>query len=228
MIAFRRLPLAPAVLVATILLSLHSVASAEDDWDLEDAASTEAVNDGDLRFLPGPVDDGALNVHTRIRVTSESLETGWVQLMQCYRNLDAIPRVELVYRYREMRNLAVIGKRRIGKAEVQGQSVQLEDVARQASICVEAETRNFYREGNAGYLLKNGPYMRRFLDGYYPFHVSLRVDYPGNLIKIAAVTPEAQTGFTREQGDGHIQLEAWFEGELTTAIRFQQVVASPE
>jgi hypothetical protein len=189
--------------------------------DVEDEDSTDTINSGDLVFLEGPVKPGVLHSDSRIRILPDSLETGRVALIQCYRNLDAVPRVELVYSYRDMRNLAILGKRGIDKAEVVDQSVQLEGVAKQASICVEAETGNLYREAEGGYVLKSGPYMRRFLDGYYPFRVSLQVDYPADLLRFDGVTPAA-AGLRVEKDAGAVRLDAWFEGRLTLEMRFSR------
>jgi hypothetical protein len=188
----------------------------EDDMD----DGVESVNTGDLHFLSTPVDASVLHSQSRIEITPRSLESGWVSLQQCYHNLDAVPRVEVVYQYREMRDLAVLGSRGIGKAEVQGQSVQLEDVSKKASICVSARIRNFYVQADGGHVLRNGPWMRRFLDGYYPFRVSLEVRYPPELLQFEAIVPEAQQGFKVETGSGRVAFDAWFEGRLETRILF--------
>ena len=119
-----------------------------------------------------------------------------------------------------MRGLAVVAKRGVGKAEVSGQSVQLEDVSKQASLCIEAQVRNLYREADGSYVLRNGPYMRRFLDGYYPFRVSLEVNYPQELVRFLRISPQVQPGFEVESDTGRVAFDAWFEGRLSTKIHF--------
>ncbi|MGD8911541.1 MAG: hypothetical protein PVJ68_02195 [Candidatus Thiodiazotropha sp.] len=52
-----------------------------------------------------------------------------------------------------------------------------------AAICLQAETQSLHPTGQGGYQLRNGPYMRRFLDGYYPMLLTLQVDYPAELIR---------------------------------------------
>jgi hypothetical protein len=191
----------------------------EEEW-FADEESTESVNEGELRFLEEAPDPDVLHSESRIRITPASLESGWVDLLQCYRNLDAVPKVEVVFDYREMRGLAVVAKRGVGKAEISGQSVQLEDVSKQASLCIEAQVRNLYRQADGSYVLRNGPYMRKFLDGYYPFRVSLEVNYPQELVRFVRISPAGQPGFRVETAPGLIGFDAWFEGRLSTEIHF--------
>jgi hypothetical protein len=208
-----------------VLLLLCSVTvqaatnSEDDDWFL-DEESTDHVNEGELHFLETAPDPAVLHSESRIRITPASLESGWVDLLQCYRNLDAVPKIEVVFDYREMRGLAVVAKRGVGKATVSGQSVQLEEVSKQASLCIEAQVRNLYRQADGSYLLRNGPYMRKFLDGYYPFRVTLEVSYPQELVRFVRISPQARPGFRVESEAGRIAFDAWFEGRLSTGIHF--------
>jgi hypothetical protein len=208
-----------ALLLVCALPAQAATGSEEDDWALEEGA-TDDVNEGELRFLEAGPDPAVLHSESRIRITPASLESGWVDLLQCYRNLDAVPKVEVVFDYREIRGLAVVAKRGVGSAEVSGQSVQLEDVSKQASLCIEAQVRNFYREADGSYVLRNGPYMRRFLDGYYPFRVSLEVNYPQELVRFLRISPQVQPGFEIESETGRVAFDAWFEGRLSTEIHF--------
>jgi hypothetical protein len=217
-------PATPLTLLLVFLLvwcvpAVAASNSEEDEWALEEE-STDDVNEGELRFLESAPDPDVLHAESRIRITPASLESGWVDLLQCYRNLDAVSKVELVFDYREMRGLAVVAKRGVGKAEVSGQSVQLEDVSKQASLCIEAQVRNLYRQADGSYVLRNGPWMRKFLDGYYPFRVSLTVNYPQELVRFVRISPQVQPGFRIESTPGVIAFDAWFEGQLRTGIHF--------
>jgi hypothetical protein len=213
------IPLIPLLVLCPLLVVPVSASSPDPDeaWFEADEA---VVNTGDLQFLPPPVDASVLHSLSRIEISPESLGSGWVSLRQCYYNLDAVPRVEVVYNYKEMRDLAVIGTRGIGKAEVKGQNVQLEDVSKKASLCVAARIRNFYAQPDGGYVLKNGPFMRRFLDGYFPFRVSLEVIYPQEVLRFDSVVPAEQQGFSVESDSGRLAYDAWFEGRLETRIGF--------
>ena len=217
-------PATPLTLLLVLLLvwcvtAVAASNSEEEEWALEEE-STDDVNEGELRFLESAPDPDVLHAESRIRITPASLESGWVDLLQCYRNLDAVSKVELVFDYREMRGLAVVAKRGVGKAEVSGQSVQLENVSKQASLCIEAQVRNLYRQADGSYVLRNGPWMRKFLDGYYPFRVGLTVNYPQELVRFVRISPQVQPGFRIESAPGVIAFDAWFEGQLRTGIHF--------
>jgi hypothetical protein len=69
------------------------------------------------------------------------------------------------------------------------------------------------------YELQNGPFMRRFLDGYYPMRVSLEIEYPSRLT-LADYTPATQPGFSVSTTPGQVVAEAVFEGQLRTRFRF--------
>ena len=72
-------------------------------------------------------------------------------------------------------------------------------------------------------MLKNGPYHRKFLDGYYPMHVSLDIKYPGTLMHYESINPATQPGFNVKQASDSLYVDAWFEGELKMEIRFSRM-----
>jgi hypothetical protein len=65
--------------------------------------------------------------------------------------------------------------------------------------------------------------MRRFLDGYYPMRVSLKVSIETPKIRFLDVTPPAQPGFAFSRQDSEVGYDAWFEGRLNTLIRFRRL-----
>jgi hypothetical protein len=193
-----------------------------DDWpeemDLESRIA--AVNDGELELIPAADADGAHAHLNRISITADSLEQGWVRLVQCHENLDAVPAAQILFRNGGIRNLAIDSSRNIGRAWVDGHSVQLTDVGSDARLCLQAESRALTSLGDGLYRLRNGPYMRRFLDGYYPMRVALSIDYPDELIRLVDQSPRSQTGFdVRETEDG-VAVDATFEGRLVTCFDF--------
>jgi len=95
----------------------------------------------------------------------------------------------------------------------------MREIDRGASICVSARVLAIvpHPEGE-GYLVENGPFMRRFLDGYYPMHVQLKVDWPAGMLSLADSQPSAQPGLAIETDDSGIDLEAHFEGLLLSRL----------
>ena len=87
--------------------------------------SASQVNEGQLRFLVTPPAKLVLHSHNEFTIDQVSIDQGWVKLLQCYQNLDAVPVAEVVYRYKFMQNLTIHSTKNIGKAQVVGQSVQL-------------------------------------------------------------------------------------------------------
>lgn len=196
-----------------------SVAHAAADLTFE---SANDVNEGTLHFLE-VVPAKPLHHHqNRIRINGDSLSTGWVSLSQCHDNLDAVPRAQITFREGFVRDLRVDTFTHIEDAWIEGATVQLRNIERGARLCLSAQTRALRNNGNGYFNLMNGPYMRKFLDGYYPMRVSLEVDYPKQLLTLIDIAPSAQPGMKLDEQPGAIQMDAVFEGELTTLIQFEQ------
>jgi hypothetical protein len=206
--------------LASATLSLNmGMAQAAPDLSLE---SADAVNEGPLHFLETPPAQPIHHHQNHIRIETASLASGWVGLSQCHDHLDAVPRAEITFREGLVRDLKIDLASGIGQAWVEGASVQLQQVAPGARLCLSAQTRALRDSGNGYFNLANGPYMRRFLDGYYPMRVTLDVDYPPQSLRQIDVSPPAQPGLTLVEQPGTIRLDAVFEGELNLLIQFEQ------
>ena len=184
--------------------------------------SAEAVNEGQLHFLEAPPAKAIHHHQNRIRIEADSLASGWVELSQCHDHLDAVPRAQITFREGFVRDLKIDIASGIGHAWVEGASVQLQQIAPGARLCLSALTRTLRKAGNGYFNLVNGPYMRKFLDGYYPMRVTLDVDYPAESLRLIDVSPPPQPGLTIAEQPGNIQLDAVFEGELNLLIQFEQ------
>lgn len=180
---------------------------------------TSQVNDGELRFLTSEPERPVHHHHNRLTITRASLETGWVQLEQCHSHLDPVPRSQIMFRRDGVRALRVIRREHIERAWVEGHSVQMVNVAPGARLCLEAETRALTGDAQTGYQLRNGPFLRRFLDGYYPMRVSQEVILATPLLFLD-LDPAPQPGLRLELAPGLVRYEALFEGQLRTTLRF--------
>jgi hypothetical protein len=191
-----------------------------DAWfNGKDAAE---VNEGTLRFLATPPAKPVHHHQNRIRITPASLTSGWAELAQCHANMDAVPEAQITFREGHIRNLRVVEARAIKKAWVKGHTVQLLGVDPGARLCLAAQTRALTDSGSGQFRLNSGPYMRKFLDGYYPMQVSLHLEYPANLLGLVNVLPAAQPGFEVSQSKGVVKIETFFEGELRIQVKFQR------
>ena len=132
----------------------------------------------------------------------------------------AVPEAEVVYRYRAMRGLHIVSTRNIGQAIPAERSVQLRDVQQDASLCIRAEVQILYTRPDGSRLLRNGPFHRKFLDGYFPFHVRLEVRYPPGALRYLGASPEPQAGFAVDSSEGRVTIDSWFAGTLNIEIGF--------
>lgn len=214
----------PLCLWLTLACSPSGMAAAGDQstWaDDEEAwrARIAEVNEGDLDFLAS-LPDGPVHHHQgRVVITERSLIDGWVVLEQCHVNLDQVPAAQIVFNPERSRALAVTSVRNIEQAYAEDNTIQLQGIGAHSRVCVRAESLALQRPDADVFELVNGPFMRRFLDGYYPLRLSLRIDHPHS-IALADFSPVAQPGFSVTRAPGRIAVEALFEGQLHTRFRF--------
>ncbi|MGC9457146.1 MAG: alpha/beta hydrolase [Halothiobacillaceae bacterium] len=226
----RRQALLAALILTLPMPLVAEQADPEDDWAAFDAwaeqiEQAQNVSLGELRFVDPP--EQAVHHHrNHIRLDAESIETGWADMRQCHDHLDEIGRAQVLYREGRIRDIRVTESRGIGKAYPEGHSVQLENVQENATLCVEARTLAIEPlpdtgDGNLRYVLRSGPFMRKFLDGYYPMQVTLTVDWPAELLDFDGIDPVATEGFSVESREGQVQVNTHFEGMLRTAMTFR-------
>lgn len=197
--------------------------SAEEVEAWFDAPGAGAVNEGDLVFLTRRPDRPVHTQSNDIVISEQSLADGWVRLRQCHEHLDQVSRTQIVFRPGRVRDLKVESSRQVAKAWVEGASVQLQDIGPAARVCLSAQSRALETQPDASLVLQNGPFMRRFLDGYYPMHVSLRVRMDAPTLRFTGLTPAPRAGFELTQDGREVRWEAWFEGRLVTRMRFERV-----
>lgn len=211
------------VIMISVLLPAPAGAQPEDDadWFDEDPdAAYNNINDGDLHFLDKPLSTSVHHHHNTLIVLKDSINTGWVKLVQCHENLDEFPSAQIVYNKNKVRGIRLTTQQNIGKAWVEGPTIQLKNIAANARLCLEAESRALLPQADGTYLMQNGPFMRRFLDGYFPMRVSMDIKLPSNLV-FHSIEPVEQKGFKVVKGKQGIHFDAWFEGKLTTKIRLK-------
>jgi hypothetical protein len=209
-----------------LILSIPAVAAAkdgpDDEWFADDLEVRIAkVNGGDLVFLAEPPLEPVHHHHNRVILDPDSLDNGWVTLIQCHRNLDAVPRTQVLYHQTRTRELSILSYQNIEQAWVEGHTVQLADVEHGASICIQARTRMLEFNEDGSFSLRGGPFMRRFLDGYYPMHVSMNIEVPREYLRFVDTRPESQQGFEVQRTAEGVHIDTWFEGKLYTEVRFE-------
>lgn len=211
-----------------VLLVGYTATAAENEMDeldrwLDAELAVQQVNEGVLSFLPAKGHDKVHYHQNELKISKDSINDGWVQLNQCHTHLDKVPRLQILFRENFARNLKVTTSQNIEKAWVEGHRVLLRNIQENAKICISAETRAL-RNGDSGKLeLHSGPFMRQFLDGYYPMHVSMKITYPAGLLKLTTLHPSPQPGFDIKSVPGSISYDTFFEGKLKTIIGFERI-----
>lgn len=183
-------------------------------------AATEIAGH-ELRILSAPVDPPPHHHSKHLIIRPESLRTGWVIDRQCHENLDPVAAMQVVFGAGKVRKLRITRSDNIGAARVEGDSVQLERVGANAVLCLESENRALeYDPLLRQYTLVSGPYMRRFLDGYFPMRVSFNLEYPPQRLRLVGLQP-AVLRAGASTPPGRVRIETLFEGELRLVLRFE-------
>ena len=209
-------------------LAEDSSTSESFDWDgawraAEERARQEArareVNEGELVFLDRAPDPKAARMEKRLDLDRESLEDGWAPMHQCHHNLDPAPAVQIVYNAERTRDIRITDRAGVGVATVDGASVQMREIERGAHLCVSADVLAIRpHPDGVGYVVDNGPFMRRFLDGYYPMQVRLEVNWPPGMLALKESFPPAQPGLAIQASERGVTLDAHFEGRLESRL----------
>ena len=198
---------------------------ADDEWPAwadaheSDHQRIAVVNEGDLVFLPQQPSNPVPYHGSRLVITQQSLADGWVLMEQCHERLDRVAEAQIVFNPGRTRELEVLSFHNMDTALVESNTIQLRGIREASKICARLETRALHAIGNQRFELRNGPFMRRFLDGYYPLQLSIRVEYPSYL-ELVDHHPKNQPGYAMSSAPGLLAIEALFEGELRTRFGF--------
>jgi hypothetical protein len=210
-------------LFGVILMLAESSAAAVDDWSvIEEEAALEQrarqVNEGELQLLDKPPEALTHHHQNRLMISGQSLIDGWVTMYQCHSNLDQVSASQIVYNKDRIRNIKVLSSQNIGSVRVEGHTVQMTDIAAESKICISADKKALsYDHGR--YYLKLGPFMRRFLDGYYPLHVQLEVCYPA-FLQLVNASPVNALRHTSGR-TSYAEFDLWVVGKLDIELVFR-------
>ncbi len=195
----------------------------EDDalWGETVSPDQTQTTSPELTFLLEEPDRTPHHHQNQIRITASSLEDGWADLRQCHNDVAAIRRMVIVYNEATIDELQVESTRNIESARAEGDRVDLRGVEKDAEVCVTARMKIVEHEGDGVYRLENGPFVRRFLDGYFPMRVTMAVSWGDLDLRLAETEPAAQDGFEVVASDHGFMFDTLFEGELRTLVRLR-------
>ena len=227
-LVLRVLMLSAVLLTAGVLMGMKPADNGYWDRWLNDFSGNDdetralAVNEGELEFLKKAPEKTPHLLQNKFIISNQSLKDGWVQMVQCHENLDPVAIAQILYHKGRTRNLKVLSNPGIGRAWVEKNSVQLENISHGARLCVQAEVHALYPNFNGSYSMHNGPFLRKFLDGYYPMHVTMDVKLPGDKLSFEAIQPQEQAGFSVSHSRNHMKVDALFVGELSIEVFFDE------
>ena len=206
--------------VLTVFIGLVMTLAAAAPGTGADELDMLDINEGELRFLTETPAEPPHEQSTHILVNDESLKTGWITMRQCHYHLAPVGAMQVVFNKDRARNIKIVQTDRIKRAWVENASVQLEGVEKEAVLCIQSENRSFRRNGADGtFEWRGGPYMRRFLDGYFPMHVKVAIDYPAKQLQLKTIEP-TPLKLKATTLPGHVRLDAVFEGRLLIIAQF--------
>lgn len=216
------------ILFLCVFISITGMKSTEyqdlEKWFYDDNDDAEAralaVNEGDLEFLAAPPDKPPHELHNKFKIDSSSLKDGWIDLVQCHDNLDNVAAAQILYHPRRTKNIEVISSAGIERTWVEKNSVQMVNISKNARVCISAKVHSLYSNFDGTYSMRNGPFHRRFLDGYYPMRVTMDVDLPEGKLSFGAIEPAEQAGFSVDHDNEGMRVEALFVGELNIEVYF--------
>ena len=195
-----------------------------DDWfNAPSGPLTADVNEGELNFLTKPPAKQVHHHHNVLTISDQTVRDGWAELRQCHSNLDKVPATQIVFREDRVKDLRIISFNGIESATVEGATVQLKQIGENAKVCVILQSKVLYKQPDGNLHIANGPFMRKFLDGYYPMHVSMEVIVKTKKLRFVDITPGKQTGFKVSIAPKLVSFDAWFEGRLNTLLRFRAI-----
>ena len=199
-----------AWLLTSLLLSAPLGAHA---LDLADVAL-----EGELRFLAVRPDPGAYWYESRVQISEASLQTGVVQLSTCHRALDPNHKIVIAFNPERVRDITVVSTVGVGRSEVQGHLVELADVKRGGSICINLSSRALDRVDDGTWRLHAGPLMRRYLDGYLPMQAHLAFRWPEGLLELKTTRPGEQPGVRIASSASGADLDLVFAGRMRATV----------
>ncbi len=187
---------------------------------------TANVNEGELRFLASlPQHDTHLHSND-ITLHTTSLEDGWAEVAQCHEHIDAIDNVAITYNPATTRNITLTSSHHIGTAWIENANLELREVAQDARVCVRFDSKVVHSNGDS-VTVRTGPYMRRFLDGYYPINVKLDLHYPCEQLTFVRANHINQPGYKLSLGNCQLSLVTHFEGRLISEFVFSRTRTRP-
>ena len=183
---------------------------------------SDVALEGELRFLGERPDPGAYWYQSEVTISEASLQTGVVQLSTCHRALDPNQKIVIAFNPERVGEITVVSSEGVGRATVDGHRVELTDVRRGGSVCINLSSRALDRVDDRTWRMNAGPLMRRYLDGYLPMRAHLAFRWPEGLLRTGQINPGEQPGVALQTTTSGLSLDLIFAGRMRATIDLVQ------
>ena len=155
--------------------SMEGLTPEEKAWFMDDSnLEALAVASEELKFS-AQANKQSYWLSNHLIISDSSLDNGWIDFSQCHHQLDPVPKIEVAYHPKNIKNLKVKSSSNIENVSVKDHSVELINVKRGGKVCIQGKSKTLKFEKNA-FKITRGPYMRKFFDGYYPMIVEETIE----------------------------------------------------
>lgn len=202
----------PAVGLALALFPIEGVRALE---------MSDLALEGEIKFFSQRPDPHAYRYESSVRISQDSLSSGLVGLSTCHRALDPNARVVIAFNPQRVRHIAITSAEGVGDARVVEHRVEMSQVRRGGSICIDLVSQALERTGDGRWRLHAGPLMRRYLDGYLPMQASLAFHWPEGLLNLRETLPGPQPGVQVVHSRSGARIDLVFAGRLNAALELE-------
>lgn len=179
---------------------------------------SDVAREGELRFLSERPDPGAYHYASQVEISDDSLSSGVVRLTTCHHQLDPNAKIVIAFNPQRVQRIEIASTEGVESAQVQGHMVELTQVKRGGSACINLTSKALERVDEHTWRLHAGPLMRRYLDGYLPMQARLAFQWPDGLLRLRDTQPAGQPGVTVNNSRTGAQLDLVFAGRMTATL----------
>lgn len=199
--------------------SLEGLSPEEKAWLLDDSNLDAMTVASESLIWSNKASKNNYWLKNSLKINPKSIQTGWVEFSQCHYQLDPVPKIEVTYNQKNTRNLKVISYQKMESATAFDSEVVLTNVSRGAQICIQGESQTLISFDN-GFSIQRGPYMRKFLDGYYPMIVEENIELNSLNARLVKQTPINPKAFQKVLKRNPYHFKFAFEGQLKPHYEF--------
>jgi hypothetical protein len=163
-------------------------------------------------------DPGAYHYASRVDIGPDSLASGVVSITTCHHQLDPNAKIVIAFNPQRVQHIEVASTEGVERAQVQGHRVELTQVQRGGSACINLTSKALERVDDTTWRLYAGPLMRRYLDGYLPMQARLAFHWPDGLLQLRSTAPLGQPGVVVSSSRSGAALDLVFAGRMTATL----------